>query len=161
MNIHSGTTHKRESVQTIVTKRHQAEDFSIAWTDGSCDPNPGFGGWGYRIERGETSVEGLGGEQNTTNNRMELRAILEALRASDGPIVVRTDSQLCVLCAVGRWKRKNNIDQWRELAELCTQREVLFEWWRGHCGEPGNERADALAGIGRANALQKLGRTTP
>lgn len=149
----SGKTNK-ENAQTIVTRRHPTAGYAVAWTDGACDPNPGPGGWGYRLEvEGAVAVEKYGGELETTNNRMELQAIIEAI--ADGPenIIVRTDSQLCLLCAIGRWKRKTNIDLWVALDGVCRPRSVLFEWWRGHCGTPGNERADELAEIGRSTTL--------
>lgn len=106
---------------------------------------------------GVTPVEAFGGEADTTNNRMELRAIIEAIRhAPRGvPLIVRTDSQLCVLCAVGRWKRKVNLDLWADLerAVYGLGAAVVFEWWRGHAGTPGNERADELAAVGREAAM--------
>jgi len=146
-----------ESVQTIVTRRHQTDIAHIAWTDGSCDPNPGPGGWGYMVEFGGQLVrEDFGGETDTSNNRMEMRAIIEALDACGkaSEVIVRTDSQLVVLCAVGRWKKRANLDLWAEMADLCRWRSVVFEWWRGHIGTPGNERADCLANQGRRAALE-------
>ena len=152
MNLYRPDYGNKESVQTIVTRRHQIENASIAWTDGACEPNPGAGGWGVMIE-GAEPIEAFGGEADTTNNRMELRAIVEAVQHSKRlkPLIVCTDSQLCVLCAVGRWKRKTNLDLWLALdrAVFGMGALVAFEWWRGHCGTPGNERADELAAIGR------------
>jgi ribonuclease HI len=140
-----------ESVQTIVTRRHEFGSAYIAWTDGSCDPNPGPGGWGYVIEHAGASYTGFGGDPDTSNNRMEMQAVIDALRAckSASSVIVRTDSQLVVLCAVGRWKKKANLDLWRDLERLCAGRRVAFEWWRGHVGTAGNERADELARMGR------------
>jgi ribonuclease HI len=152
MNLYRPDYGNRESVQTIVTRRHQIEKASVAWTDGACEPNPGAGGWGVLIE-GEEPIEAFGGEPDTTNNRMELRAIIEAVQHSKRlkPLIVCTDSQLCLLCAVGRWKRKTNHDLWLALdrAVYGLGALVAFEWWRGHCGTPGNERADELAAMGR------------
>lgn len=153
-NKYSSSKTNREDVQTIVTRRHDTDGFAIAWTDGACEPNPGPGGWGYLLEvDGETVAEKFGGEPETTNNRMELLAIIQAI--ADGPenIIIRTDSQLCLLCAIGRWKRKTNLDLWQALDAVCRPRTVVFEWWRGHCGTPGNERADELAGMGRWEAI--------
>jgi ribonuclease HI len=158
MNLYSPSKSSTEPVQTIVTRRHPEAGCLIAWTDGACEPNPGAGGWGYRLEiDGAMFFEDYGGELETTNNRMELSAIVEAVAYHDTrPIIVRSDSQLCVLCAVGRWKRKTNLDLWRALDARCNRREVFFEWWRGHCGTPGNERADELAQIGRMVAMSAM-----
>jgi ribonuclease HI len=100
---------------------------------------------------GQHGREDFGGERDTSNNRMEMRAIIEALNACGkaSEVIVRTDSQLVVLCAVGRWKKRANLDLWAEMADLCRWRSVVFEWWRGHSGTPGNERADYLANQGR------------
>lgn len=152
MNIFRSGKHKSENVQTIVTRRHEIPNALIAWTDGACDPNPGPGGWGFRLEKlcGEIVSEDFGGDPQTTNNRMELLAVIKAVGASpsDTPLIVCTDSQLTLLCATGRWAKKTNLDLWEDLAESCSGRLVVFEWWRGHCGTPGNERADWLASQG-------------
>jgi ribonuclease HI len=149
---------RQESVQTIVTRRHNISGAAIVWTDGACEPNPGGpGGWGYRIEHGSDAIEGHGGEASTTNNRMEMLAIIEAIEGAPAglPLVVRTDSQLCVLCATGRWKRKANLDLWARMQRAVGSRVVVFEWWKGHVGTPGNERADELAAIGRQEAIDR------
>lgn len=148
---------RKGNVQTVVTHRHQTAGFVVAWTDGSVYPNPGPGGWGYRIEGMGLEVEGAGGDATeTTNNRMELTAILMAVRIVNRqlPVIIRTDSQLCMLCGMGLWRRKNNTDLWRELDVECDGRIVVYEWWRGHVGTVGNERADALAGQGRLDAIK-------
>jgi ribonuclease HI len=154
MNQHSPIGHPKNKTpaQTIVTRRHPEAGFVIAWTDGSTFPNPGPGGWGFRIEPpGGEPIERHGGVRSTTNNRMELFAIINAVAESPRElgVIVRTDSQLCVLCATGSWRRKNNIELWARLDSLCRGRIVLYEWWRGHAGTPGNERADQLALSGR------------
>lgn len=139
-----------KSVQTLVTRRYDTTGKLVAWTDGACEPNPGRGGWGVRIERDGKMVEEIyGGDPDTTNNRMEMQAVIEAVRRTKMPIIIRTDSQLVLLCAVGRWKRKKNVDLWAEYDKVAAGRDVKFEWWRGHVGTPGNERADALAELGR------------
>ena len=141
-----------ESVQTIVTKRHEIKSgTTVAWTDGACEPNPdGDGGWGVVLECDGQMVEEIwGGEGNTTNNRMEMMAVIEAIRGTVGDVLIRTDSQLVLLCAIGRWKRKANLDLWAIYDSVSAGRNIMFEWWRGHIGTPGNERADELAGIGR------------
>lgn len=160
MNHYSKTKSNRESVQTIVTIRHEIPYALLAWTDGACEPNPGAGGWGYSIQTLTDDVlsESSGGEIETTNNRMELLAAIKAIRdpinGGGRPMIVCTDSQLTLLCAIGRWKRKTNLDLWADLDDACNGRFIVFEWWRGHVGTAGNERADELAAIGRIEALE-------
>lgn len=156
MNHHRLKKCNTDSVQTIVTKRHQVGNAVIAWTDGACEPNPGIGGWGFMLDLGGQTFERFAGEVETTNNRMELVAVIEAVENAPRtrPLIVCTDSQLTLLCAVGRWKRKANGDLWQRLDRACAGRVVVYEWWRGHCGTVGNERADELAAMGRAAVLE-------
>ena len=125
----------------------------IAYTDGACSGNPGAGAWAYRLEWPDGSVdEAAGGERMTTNNREELKAVREALRAvrrrvRDDPawrVVVRTDSQGVINWLQRTWKRQKNLDLYPEIDSLVDGR-VRFEHVRGHSGDPGNERVDALA----------------
>lgn len=134
------------------------------WTDGACAPNPGPGGWGYLMLRpGGGIVEEFGGELITTNNRMELTAILMALKSlGDGkPAVIHSDSQYAVSgltvwsksWARRGWHKKDgnqmpNRDLWVALEAQKQRVRAAFKWVRGHSGDPGNERADALAGLG-------------
>ena len=132
----------------------------LIWTDGSCDPNPGPGGWGWHDGNGD---EHCGGAQRTTNNRMEMQAILEALRAQpDGEqVLVHSDSQYCVNgLTIWRqgwkrrgWKRKDgdmpNRDLWLALEEQINRLNVFMKWVRGHNGDANNELADELASRGR------------
>lgn len=125
----------------------------IAYTDGACSGNPGAGAWAYRLEWPDGAVdERAGGELHTTNNREELKAVREALRAfrmraSDDPswrIVVRTDSMGVINWLTRVWKRKKNLDLYPDIDALVDGR-VRFEYVRGHSGNPGNERVDQLA----------------
>jgi ribonuclease HI len=125
----------------------------VAYTDGACSGNPGTGAWAYRLEWPDGSVEEqAAAEPATTNNRQELKAVREALRAIrrriDGDpgwrIVVRTDSQGVINWLRRTWKRNKNLDLFPEIDALVDQR-VVFEWVRGHSGNPGNERVDGLA----------------
>jgi ribonuclease HI len=125
----------------------------VAYTDGACSGNPGAGAWAYRVEWPDGSVqEAAGAEPLTTNNREELKAVREALRAvrariDDDPgwrIVVRTDSLGVINWLTGKWKRKKNLDLFPGIDPLVDSR-VQFEHVRGHSGEPGNERVDSLA----------------
>ncbi len=133
------------------------------WTDGACKGNPGPGGWGALLRQGRHEKELCGGEGVTTNNRMELTGVIEALKALKRPcqVVVHTDSQYVQKGMsewLANWKRRGwrtadkkpvrNADLWQELDALVTLHEVQWRWVRGHAGDPGNERADALANQG-------------
>lgn len=147
-----------------------AEDFASAaaesieaYTDGACKGNPGVGGWGVLLVRGEQRKELFGGEPLTTNNRMELTAVIRALEALRRrcSIRVHTDSQYVqkgITAWVRDWKRRGwktaerkpvkNIDLWTRLDELAAQHDVEWVWVRGHAGHAGNEHADRLANLG-------------
>ncbi len=127
------------------------------WTDGACSGNPGPGGWAWATQDGR---QGSGGEPATTNQRMEIRAALEAVRALDGPLVVVSDSTYVVNCfRDGWWKgwlargwvtsaRKPVVsrDLWEPLITLVNDRgDVSFRWVKGHSGDPMNDLVDALA----------------
>ena len=125
----------------------------IAYTDGACSGNPGAGAWAYRLEWPDGTVEERAqGEALTTNNREELKAVREALRAfrertgddASWTVVVRTDSLGVINWLRGAWKRKKNLDLYPEIDSLIDSR-VHFEHVRGHSGEAGNERVDRLA----------------
>ena len=133
----------------------------VAYTDGGCIRNPGPGGWGVHVEFPDGRVIELGGaELQTTNNRMELRAAIEAARAvADWPsATIIADSQYVlkgITQWVAGWKRKNwvtaagepvlNRDLWEELDAVATPK-LTWEWAKGHSGVPGNERCDQIAG---------------
>lgn len=133
------------------------------WTDGACKGNPGTGGWGALLKYGKHQKEIYGGEANTTNNRMELLAVIEALALLKRPCEVHiyTDSQY-VQKGMSEWitgwkqrgwrtaakKPVKNADLWQRLDALCEQHQVQWHWVRGHTGDPGNERADELANLG-------------
>ena len=137
------------------------------YADGACKGNPGPGGWGALLRAGGRERELFGGEAHTTNNRMELTAVIRALEALRRPSRVRvyTDSQYVQQGISGwihGWKRKGwktaggtpvkNADLWRHLDALAAQHSVEWHWVRGHAGHPENERADALANRGVAEA---------
>ena len=137
------------------------------YTDGACKGNPGAGGWGALLRSGPHTREIYGGEAATTNNRMELMAVIRALEALKRPSRVRlhTDSQYVQL-GISRWihawkktgwrtadkKAVKNSDLWRELDELAAQHDIEWLWVKGHAGDDGNERADALANLGVEHA---------
>lgn len=135
------------------------------FTDGACSGNPGPGGWGVLIVDGDKRTELKGGEAETTNNRMEMTAVIEALKATEGANAVRihTDSQYVkngINDWIRGWKRNGwktaarkpvkNQDLWRTIDALSDSRTVEWRWLRGHAGHPGNERADELARMGAA-----------
>ena len=136
-------------------------------TDGACKGNPGPGGWGAWMSTGEHEKELFGGENPTTNNRMELTAVIEALatlkRSCD--VIVYTDSQYVrqgITEWIHSWKQRGwktadkkpvkNADLWQRLDALRNLHHVDWRWVKGHAGDPGNERADALANRGVTSA---------
>ncbi|MGE0329541.1 MAG: ribonuclease HI [Ramlibacter sp.] len=140
------------------------------YTDGACKGNPGPGGWGVLLKSGDTEKELFGGEAVTTNNRMEMQAVIEALGALKRPcaVTLHVDSQY-VLKGMTEWlpgwKAKGwrtaakqpvkNVDLWQKLDALVAGggHQIDWRWVRGHNGDPGNERADALANKGVEQAL--------
>lgn len=137
------------------------------YTDGACSGNPGPGGWGVLLRKGTAETELCGGEPATTNNRMELLAVIEALQSLTQPVQVRvyTDSQYVqkgISEWIHSWKRRGwktagkepvkNEDLWRRLDALAAIHSLEWHWVRGHNGHPENERADALARAGLEQA---------
>ena len=135
------------------------------YTDGACKGNPGPGGWGVLLKSGDTVKELYGGELGTTNNRMELLAVIEALTALKRPcaVTLHVDSQYVLKGItewIAGWKAKGwrtaarqpvkNVDLWQRLDALVAGggHKLDWRWVRGHDGDPGNGRADALANMG-------------
>lgn len=133
------------------------------FTDGACRGNPGPGGWGVLLRFGEAEKTLYGGEPATTNNRMELTAVIKGLEALKKPcrVKITTDSKY-VLSGItewmANWKQRNwrtanrkpvlNVELWQELDSLVGQHEIEWEWVKGHSGHPENELADQLANQG-------------
>lgn len=117
------------------------------YTDGSCLKNPGGpGGWAYLIENKKEIKVGKGGDKSTTNNRMELIAVIEGIKAvSDEKVCIYTDSQYVIKCAKGEFKRHKNKDLWKTYDEVSKNKIVSFEWVKGHNGDINNEKVDLLA----------------
>ena len=117
------------------------------YTDGSCSGNPGPGGWGAVVLVDGTKTPLSGGEQKTTNNRMEVMAAIEGLTSTPAgsDVTVHTDSQYLVGTMTKNWKRNVNTDLWDRLDKAVAGRKVKWEWVRGHAGHPLNEEADRLA----------------
>lgn len=130
------------------------------WTDGACSGNPGPGGWGAVLRFGDREKELSGGEAQTTNNRMELRAAIESLNALKRPcdVLLHTDSRY-VMDGITDWirgwkargwktaakKPVKNADLWQDLDAANSRHRVRWHWVKGHAGDAGNERADQLA----------------
>ena len=144
------------------------DDTIVIYTDGACKGNPGPGGWGAWLRVGAHDKELWGGEALTTNNRMELTAVIEALGAlkRTSPVVIHTDSQYVrqgITEWIHNWKKRGwktsddkpvkNIDLWQKLDALAASHKVQWRWVRGHAGDPGNERADELANRGAAEQM--------
>ncbi|HEX8957433.1 MAG TPA: ribonuclease HI [Burkholderiaceae bacterium] len=138
------------------------------YADGACKGNPGTGGWGALLIAGDNKKELFGGERNTTNNRMELRAVIEALNALKRPcdVVVYTDSQYVqkgISEWIHGWKARGwktaakepvkNAELWQQLDEARNRHHVEWRWVKGHAGHAGNEAADALANRGAASVM--------
>jgi len=144
------------------------------YTDGACRGNPGPGGWGALLRSGKHEKELWGGEQHTTNNRMEMTAVIESLKAMKRPsdIVLTTDSQYVrkgITEWIDGWKKKNwqtaarkpvkNADLWKEIDRLAATHNIEWKWVKGHSGHAENERVDELANKG-IDELPKAGSST-
>jgi ribonuclease HI len=136
------------------------------YTDGACSGNPGPGGWGVLLKMGSREKELWGGAKDTTNNRMEMTAAIEALKALKRPCKVRlhTDSQYLkngITSWIRNWKRNGwrtsdkkpvkNVDLWQALEAEIETHDIQWVWVKGHAGHDGNERADSLANRGMAD----------
>src|SRR5450830_230238 len=140
-----------------------SSDKVVIYADGACKGNPGTGGWGALMIAGGHEKEMFGGERNTTNNRMELQAVIEALKALTRPceVTVFTDSQYVqkgISEWIHGWKARGwktaarepvkNVDLWQALDAAQAQHKIEWRWVKGHAGHVGNERADQLANRG-------------
>jgi len=142
------------------------------YTDGACSGNPGPGGWGAMIQEGDETRELFGGEEHTTNNRMEMLATIKAIEAvleSKKAVHLHTDSTYVkdgITSWVKNWQKNNwktasnkpvkNQDLWQDLVAICAKKEVTWHWVKGHAGHPGNERADLLARNGVMKEMMKV-----
>jgi ribonuclease HI len=146
------------------------------YTDGACSGNPGPGGWGVLLMSGKHRKELFGGEERTTNNRMELMAAISALESLKGPsrVDLFTDSEYVmkgISTWIHGWKQRGwktaakapvaNADLWQRLDAARTPHDVSWHWVRGHAGHPENERADELARQGMAPFLAKKDTGSP
>jgi len=140
------------------------------YTDGACRGNPGPGGWGALMRSGKHEKELWGGEPHTTNNRMEMTAVIESLKALKRPseVILTTDSQYVrkgITEWIEGWKKKSwqtaarkpvkNADLWQEMDKLAADHTIDWRWVKGHSGHAENERVDDLANRGIDDLLQK------
>ena len=151
-------------------KTDNISDVVQIFTDGACKGNPGIGGWGALMQYNGQSRELYGGVKLTTNNRMELLAVIRALEALTRPCKIRlhTDStyvQKGISEWIHVWKEQNwrtsnkkevkNNDLWRQLDKLTQQHQIEWLWVRGHSGHDGNEQADKLANQGAESIIKE------
>lgn len=150
------------------------EEVVHIFTDGACKGNPGVGGWGALLKFNGKERELCGGEEHTTNNRMELLGAIRALEALKRPcrVILHTDSKY-VQQGISEWvhswklrgwktadrKPVKNEDLWRRLDELAAKHHVQWKWVKGHAGHHENERADALANRGIEELLSRNGKS--
>jgi len=138
------------------------------YTDGACKGNPGPGGWGAWLDASGHERELWGGQLQTTNNRMELTAVIKALSVLTRScrVAIYTDSEYVrngITTWIHGWKKRGwrtadgkpvkNVELWQQLETLADAHDVQWHWVKGHAGDPGNERADQLANRGVADAL--------
>jgi len=141
----------------------------VIYTDGACSGNPGPGGWGVLLMYNGHEKELYGSEQDTTNNKMELTAAIEGLKALKKPlpVIIYTDSEYVrkgITEWMHGWKKRGwktaqkkpvkNADLWQALDDIARHYDIDWRWVKGHAGDPGNERADKLACKGRDEAAQ-------
>jgi ribonuclease HI len=154
----------------VTTEAKEEQIPVIAYTDGACKGNPGPGGWGVWMTYGTIERELFGGERETTNNRMELTAVIRALETLTRPCWVKLylDSQYVrqgMTEWLPGWKRKNwrtadgkpvkNVELWKALEAAAARHKIEWIWVKGHAGNVGNEKADALANRGVTEATGK------
>ena len=175
MSLKGGPDGEKGPKRVIAEGSHKS---AVVYTDGACKGNPGPGGWGALLIRGGSEQELFGGERSTTNNRMELTAVIRALEALEqgSDVDLYLDSQYVkqgIESWIHTWKRNGwrtadrkpvkNAELWRELDTLAKTHAIRWHWVRGHADTPGNHRADALAnrGVAQVNGPGNMNGATP
>lgn len=121
------------------------------YTDGSCIPNPGKGGWAFIAVCENEDIISYDGKAQTTNNEMEMTAVIKALKyfKTETKFKFFTDSQYVINCATGKWKRKMNLPLWEKYEKYAKGKTIEFVWVKGHSGNEYNGKVDRLANRGR------------
>jgi len=124
------------------------------YTDGSCIGNPGPGGWAFCILQNNEDYCMSDGVKKTTNNRMEMCAVIEALSClKDIECIIYSDSKVVINCAQGKWKRKKNLDLWSKYDKISQGKSLTWVWVKGHSGNKYNDLVDSMAQIEARNLV--------
>ena len=132
-------------IEKAISENNTTISKLVIYTDGSCLKNPGPGGWCFCVLYDERDWVVSGGEQETTNNRMELMAVIEALEFVQEDCVINTDSQWVMKCGQSQWKRNKNIDLWDKFDEVSKDIRIEWNWVKAHNGNKYNEIVDKVA----------------
>jgi ribonuclease HI len=126
------------------------------FTDGSCLKNPGFGGWAFILISDDHEIHSSDNNEFTTNNKMELTAVIEGLKLieENEECKIYSDSLYVINCALGIWKRKKNVEMWKEYDKVSCNKIIHFEWVKAHSGNKYNEKVDKMA-LKEARSLVK------
>ena len=151
-------TEPKRDTPSSARKAAECPGVVTLYADGACSGNPGYGGWSAILTFEDGSrLELAGGEEKTTNNRMELTAVIQGLHLLMTPheVHIYSDSQYVVKTMTENWNRNKNLELWSELDNLAAFHKLHFHWVRGHSGDPFNERCDAMAKVEIAKLIER------